>query len=63
MTVRRLIEKLSTLNPEANVHMGYDGNIVCAKPSGEIAEINSEADISTCWWKVKVGDVVILSSI
>lgn len=61
MKVKDLIEKLQKTNPEANVFMGYDGNIVVTQPC-EVEEIESETAIGACWWSVNIGDVVILSS-
>ena len=59
MKVKDLIDQLQKVNPEANVFTGYDGNIVVTQPGG-VEEILSEAAIGSCWYKVEVGDVIIL---
>ena len=60
MKVKELIKLLQQVNQEADVHMGYDGNIVTTQPVA-VEEIISENDIGNCWWQVKIGNVVILS--
>jgi len=59
MIVRELIFQLEKVNPNAEVHTGYDGNIVCERVGG-VREVKDESDAHECWWHVKVGDVVIL---
>lgn len=59
MLVCELIYLLKAVNPEAKVHMGYDGNIVVTQPV-DIEEILGENQIGDCWWQVHAGDVVIL---
>lgn len=59
MKVKELIELLQEVNPDAEVFMGYDGNIVVTKPEA-VDEIKFENAIGNCWHSVKVGDVVIL---
>lgn len=61
MIVKELIALLQTVNPEARIFHGYDGDVVLTEP-GTILTIKSEEDISTCWYSVKVGDVVILEA-
>jgi len=61
MTVKELIEQLQKVNPDARVFMGYDGNVVVTE-SGEVEEIKTEEQIHDCWWRTKVGDVVILEA-
>ena len=58
MKVKELIELLNTVNPEARVFHGYDGDIVLTEPD-EIMTIVNEADIGICWFRAKIGDVVI----
>lgn len=41
MKVKELIEELQKVNPEGNVHTGYDGNIVCEE-AGLLEEITSD---------------------
>lgn len=59
MKVKELIEQLQKVNSDAQVFMGYDGNIVVTK-AAEVEEIKSEGAIGNCWYSVKLGDVVIL---
>jgi hypothetical protein len=60
MIVKDLIAKLQQVNPDARVFMGYDGDVVVTE-AREVEEIASEAALGECWWRVHVGDVVILS--
>ena len=64
MTVAELIEKLQKLgieNQNAKVFMGYDGDIVVTE-SKDVEFIESETQIGACWYSVKPGAVVILST-
>ena len=60
MTVAELIDQLELMPAGARVFMGYDGDIVVAESRG-VEEIQTERQIGSCWYRVKVGDVVILS--
>ena len=60
LKVKDLIVLLQGMNPDAVVFMGYDGNIVVTRPVG-VVEIASEEDMGDCWFRVQIGDVVILS--
>lgn len=59
MIVKDLIKKLQTVNQDARVVMGYDGNIVVT-PAGEVEELLTPEQLGSCWYRAKVGDVVIL---
>jgi hypothetical protein len=61
MTVAELITQLSTMPPDVEVHVAYDGNFVVATPA-HVVLMSTEAEIADCWWRVKLGDVVILSN-
>lgn len=60
MIVKELIERLQKVNPEARVFYAYDSDIVVEEPVA-VEEIENEKAIGSCWYKVKVGDVVLLS--
>lgn len=59
MKVKELIALLKTVNPEGRVFHGYDGNVVVTEP-GTVEEVTEENQVRNCWFRVKVGDVVIL---
>ena len=61
MKVKELIAALNAVNPEACVFCGYDGNIVLTEP-GSVETIEHEDEIGDCWFRVKIGDVVILEA-
>jgi|FreactTroBogLake_1042271.scaffolds.fasta_scaffold145994_2 hypothetical protein len=61
MKVKELMALLDLVNPEANVFHGYDGDIVVTEP-GEVITVHNEDEIGACWFRVKVGDVVILEA-
>ena len=64
MTVAGLVEKLQKLGIEHQndrVFMGYDGDVVVTEPI-DVEAITSESQISSCWFSVKPGAVVILSA-
>ncbi len=60
MKVKELVDQLQKVNPEAEVLLGYDGDLVVTT-SYAVEEIKDEKQIGICWWRVKIGDVVILS--
>jgi hypothetical protein len=59
MTVGELIAELQKVDKDSRIFMGYDGDVVVTEPSG-VEAILSEEQIGSCWYSVKVGDVVIL---
>ncbi len=61
MKVKELIALLQTVDPEARIFHGYDGDIVLTEPR-ELMTIVNEADIGPCWWRANIGDVVILEN-
>lgn len=62
MLVKELVAKLQAVNPEARVFMGYYSNVVVTRPA-DVEEISSEDQIGSCWFRVDVGDVVILTDL
>lgn len=60
MTAAQLRMLLDGVPPDARVWMGYDGDIVVTSAAA-IEHIESEKQIGDCWYRVQVGDVVILS--
>jgi hypothetical protein len=61
MIVSELIKELQKQNPNARVFHAYDGDVV-VEESGIVEGIEREEQIGICWWRVQVGDVVILSA-
>jgi hypothetical protein len=60
MKVSELISQLSAMPPEAEVHAAYDSDIVVTTPNfAELME--TESQIGSCWWRVEVGDIVLVS--
>lgn len=62
MKVSDMILQLEQCDPNAEVFSAYDGNIVVTRTSG-VTYIGSEEQIQPCWWRVQVGDVVIMASV
>jgi hypothetical protein len=60
MKVKELIEQLQKVDQEANVFLGYDGNIVITEPVS-VQQIGTNDQIPVCWWRAGIGDVVILN--
>jgi hypothetical protein len=61
MKVKELIAELQKIDGESRVFMGYDGNIVVT-PVLAVEFIATENQIGDCWYRVKQGDTVILTS-
>lgn len=60
VTAHELIKALIHVPSDARVWMGYDGDIVVTSAAA-VEHIESEKQIGDCWYRVQVGDVVILS--
>ena len=59
MKVKHLITELQKIDGDARVFMGYDGNIVVTEPDA-VEYIKEENQIGSCWFRINIGDVVIL---
>ena len=59
MLVKELITRLETVDGDARVFMGYDGNVVVTEPD-EVVLVTDEEEMPICWYSVESGDVVIL---
>lgn len=59
MKVKELITELQEKDQESRVFMGYDGNIVVTEPYQVICPA-AENELHDCWWKVELGDTIIL---